>query len=386
MDRRNTLAQAQRDLSKKGAGLGITEIPSRLARIRAAMKSQRLDALLISQSTNIVYATGFTGLNDAENPHVALITPRRATLFLDSRYFETATTQAQSDEWKTVLARHEVKDRVIQALSKTKATRIGLEDSVGYRVFLGWRRGLGGRQVVATHRLVEEVREVKDSAEIARIKTAQVITDEAFAHLLGFIKAGMTEREVAFELEFTLRRLGAEAMAFSPITAAGANGSMPHAMPSDYRIKKGDLLTMDFGAQFQGYKADMTRTICIGRASTRQREIYDLVLAAQQAGIEAVRGGVKCAAVDAAARLIIQTAGYDDQFGHGTGHGVGLDIHELPSLKPISNGVLQTGSIVTIEPGIYLEGEFGVRIEDMVVVGKDSCLNLTASPKELIEL
>ncbi|MCL2491154.1 MAG: aminopeptidase P family protein [Coriobacteriia bacterium] len=358
----------------------------RLSRIRASMKQEGLDALIINYSTNVVYATGFDGIADVENPHIALVTADRAIALIDSRYFEVASGQAAAHNFEVILARHEVRERAVEMIDQLAPVRIGIEDTMGYGQFLKWKEALEGREIVATHRLIEDVREIKDREEIARIEQAQRITDEAFTHMLEFIKPGQTESEVALELEFTLRRLGAEAMAFEPIVAAGANGSMPHAKPGGYRLQIGDLLTMDFGAQFKGYKADMTRTICVGQASALQKEIYAIVLDAQLNAIEAVRAGARSADVDAAARTIIDNAGYGEQFGHGTGHGIGLDVHELPSLKPISEGTIKAGSVTSIEPGIYLEGVLGVRIEDLVVVTDQGYQMLTGSPKELIEL
>jgi Xaa-Pro aminopeptidase len=363
----------------------LTQIPDRLERIRGLMRAKGLDGLIVNFWANVVYVTAFDGISDMENPHVALITKDRAFAFIDSRYFETATAQA-GKRWETVLARHEVQDKAAETIRTLKLKRVGVEDTVGYRTFLAWRRLLKGHQIVATHHLVEAVREVKDLDEIARIATAQSISEEVLAHLLSFIKPGMTEREVAFEIEFKLRQYGAETLAFAPIVAAGANGSLPHAMPSDYRIKKHDFVTLDFGAQYRGYKSDMTRTICVGTATRRQKVIYDLVLKAQCAAVDAASGDKKSAEIDHGARSIIDGAGYSESFGHGTGHGVGLAIHELPSLSPNSKGTVPIGAVVTIEPGIYLPGRLGVRIEDMVVTLKDGSYLLTNAPKELIEL
>jgi len=364
----------------------------RLTRIRARMVELDLDALIINLWSNVVYATGFDGISDIEDPHIALVTADHAIAFIDARYYEVASKQAVADQWEVVLARHEVRERAVETITDIVATdrdtrsRIGIEDTMGYGTFIKWQDELDAYEIVATHRLIEEVREIKDADEIDRIDRAQAITDKVFAQMLEFIKPGMTEQEVALELELALRRAGAEALAFAPIVAAGINGSMPHAMPSDYRIQVGDLITMDFGAQLDGYKSDMTRTICVGPASDRQKEIYGIVAAAQQAGLDAVKADKPAIEVDIAARSVIEEAGFGEQFGHGTGHGVGLVIHEPPSLSPISEGTLKENSLITIEPGIYVEGELGIRIEDLVVVTPEGHRNLTRSPKELIEL
>jgi len=386
MDLRTTFNTIKAEFEQAQDAFGLAMVPSRLARIREAMKDQELDGLIINHWANVVYATGFDGIADIENPHIALITADRAIAFIDSRYYEVASTQAAADQWEVILARHEVRERAVELIEDLSLDRIGIEETMSYVQFLKWREALEPRESAATHRLIEDVREVKDIDEIARIAQAQAIADEAFAHLLEYIKLGMTERQIAFELEFTLRRLGAEALAFPPIVAAGTNGSMAHAKPSDYVLQKGDLVTLDFGAQYGGYKSDMTRTICIGKANDLQKRVYATVLEAQIAALDAIKAGKTYAEVDAAARDIINAAGYEEEFGHGTGHGVGLNIHELPNLSPNSEGVLKVGSVTTTEPGIYIPGELGVRIEDMVVVTKNGSHNLTASPKELIEL
>jgi Xaa-Pro aminopeptidase len=377
---------------------GLTEIPDRLSRIRKRIKEAGLDALIINRSANVVYATGFSGIADEENPHVALITADVAIAFLDSRYYEVASAQAVGAQWEAVLARHEVRAKAIEAIEGLSVQRIGIEDTMSYGQFVRWTEALDTYEIEATHRLVEEVREIKDIDELARIAQAQAIADDAFAYILTFIKQGMTEKEIAFELELALRRRGAEALAFDPIVAAGSSGSMPHAKPSDYRIEKGDLITLDFGAQVDGYKSDMTRTICVGKANNLQKSVYKTVLEAQIAGIAALHATATCDQVDNAARSVIDAAGYGEEFGHGTGHGVGLDIHELPSLKPSSilkpgedakpqsEATLKTGSVVTMEPGIYIPGKLGVRIEDLALVTKGGCHIFTSSPKDLIEL
>lgn len=232
---------------------------------------------------------------------------------------------------------------------------------------------------------LSELRECKTAEEIEKIERAQAIAEAAFEHILGYIHEGVTEREVALELEFFMRRAGATRAAFDIIVAAGASGSVPHAIPSDKPIRRGELVTMDFGAVVDGYHSDMTRTVAIGEVSERQKLVYDTVLRAQKASLAVLKAGLSCVEGDAAARRVIEEAGFGKHFGHGTGHGVGLEIHEEPRLSPrAGEKLLRVGQVVTVEPGIYLPGECGVRIEDMVVITEDGCRNLTQAPKELI--
>ena len=231
---------------------------------------------------------------------------------------------------------------------------------------------------------VNELRRAKNQQEKEKILAAQAIAEKAFDHALGLIREGVTEREVALTLDFFMLRNGAEAVSFETIAVSGKNSSMPHGVPSNKKIEKGDFLTLDFGAVVDGYHSDMTRTVAIGEVSSKQAEIYETVLKAQLASLETLRAGVSCKEADAAARDIIVSAGYGEFFGHGTGHGVGIEIHEQPRLSPKSSQTLIAGDVVTVEPGIYLPGEFGVRIEDMAFITENGFENLTKSPKSLI--
>ncbi len=227
----------------------------------------------------------------------------------------------------------------------------------------------------------------KDKEEITLLRKAQAITEVGFTHILPFLKAGVTEREAALELEFFMRKNGADGVSFEFIVVSGANSSRPHGVPTDKPIQKGDFVTMDFGALYGGYHADMTRTVAIGEVSDEQRFVYETVLKAQKAALSVVCAGVSGKAADAAARDVITAAGFGEYFGHGTGHGVGIEIHEAPRLSPSAPETpLKAGSVVTVEPGIYLPGKYGVRIEDMVLITENGCENLTKSPKELIIL
>ncbi len=230
-----------------------------------------------------------------------------------------------------------------------------------------------------------ELRAIKTADEVEKICQAQALAEEAFAHILDFIGEGVTERQIALELEFYIRRRGAQRMAFDTIVVSGVNGSLPHGIPTDKPVCRGELITMDFGAVVDGYHSDMTRTVALGDVGDEQRYLYNTVLQAQEASLKVLRAGVPCAEGDAAARRVIEAAGYGDCFGHGTGHGVGLEIHEHPRLSPhAGETVLRAGHVVTVEPGIYLAGCCGVRIEDMVCITENDCRNLTRAPKELI--
>lgn len=236
-------------------------------------------------------------------------------------------------------------------------------------------------------RWLSEMRAVKDEHEVALIGQAQRLAETGFEHILPFIRVGATEREVALELEFFLRRQGAQRVAFDFIVVSGANSSLPHGIPSDKPIERGDFVTMDFGVVIDGYHSDMTRTVAVGAVTDEQRHVYDTVLKAQLASLAVLKAGLPCVQGDAAARDIIAAAGYGECFGHGTGHGVGVQIHEGPNLSPrAGDRLLQPGNIVTVEPGIYLEGRFGVRIEDMALITETGCRDLTHCPKELMIL
>jgi len=241
-----------------------------------------------------------------------------------------------------------------------------------------------GKKPKPFSKTIKNPRRIKDKEEIRKIAQAEELGDRAFSYILDFIKAGKSEKEVAVELEFFMRRNGASKLSFDTICASGVRSAMPHGVASDKIIEKGDFVTLDFGCVLDGYCSDMTRTVVVGKATQRQKEIYEIVLKAQKSALDIVKAGILCKTADKVARDIIDNAGYKDNFGHGTGHSVGIEIHELPSLSPKSEDILEVGNVVSVEPGIYIEDFGGVRIEDLVQIMPDGIENLTKSKKNLL--
>jgi len=354
---------------------------SRLEKVRAAMAEAQLDALLVGRPENRAYLSGFTG-----SAGLLLITQQDAYLITDFRYVEQASVEAPA--FKVCRSDTTPAELVGKLCQDAGVRRLGFEgDFVTVDDFQTYRKALPDQELLSATGLVEKLRMIKDAEEQALMRRAAAITDEAFRHILGFIRPGVTERDVAMELEFTIRRLGAQGLAFETIVASGPRSSLPHGQPTDRVIEEGDLVTLDFGARYQDYCSDMTRTVMVGEPSAKQREIYEIVLEAQQRGVAACRPGITGKELDEVCRSYIREKGYGGHFGHGTGHGVGRFIHEGPRVSTRGEqDVLQPGMVVTIEPGIYLPGWGGVRIEDMVLVTETGCEVLSRSPKELIIL
>ena len=351
----------------------------RLSRLRDFLRAKKLDAVIVTNPKNRRYLSGFTGSSG-----YLLITCTKAKLITDFRYLAQAGDQAKLFE----IIRHGANplDTVAKEVCGAAVRRIGFEsDHLTFSAYDSLRKLLKDIELQPVQ--LNDLRMIKDAGEIALIKTAVEIADAAFSHVLSWLRPGLTEIAVAAELEFAMRRQGAEKPAFDTIVASGVRGALPHGIASDKVIAAGDLVTMDFGAVYQGYHSDITRTVCIGRASARQREIYHIVLSAQLAGVKAVQAGRTGKEVDAVSRQVITEAGYGEYFGHGLGHGVGLAIHEAPALSPGKTEiVLAERMLVTVEPGIYLPDWGGVRIEDTVVVNHAGCDILTASSKEFVEI
>ncbi len=359
------------------------DVASRLPRLLDLLPGAGCDALVVSTPSNVRYLTGFTG-----SAAVVLVKADETVLVTDGRY---ASQSAEELEAAGVGARIEVGLPPAQEQALTEAAagleRVGLEAAS-----VSWARQrrlaaevFGQAELVATEGLVESLRLVKDEGELAAMQRAAAIADAALARVRPLLAEGVTEAEVANALDFEMRALGATRPSFETIVAAGPNGAKPHARPSRRALEAGELVVMDFGALFEGYCSDMTRTLCPGRPpSATLGRMVEVVAASQAAGLAAVRAGVAASEVDSACRTVIADAGWADAFLHGTGHGVGLDIHEGPPLGPTSTARLLAGSVITVEPGVYLPGHGGVRIEDMVVVTGEGCRALTSSPRDLM--
>lgn len=345
------------------------------------MKEKHADAILVSDGNNMRYLSGFRGATG-----YLYISEKRRVLLTDSRYTIMAKEEAQAFEILDPGKRSygECLNELMEADGVKKA---GFEDRyLLYSSFAGLQKACKERLTIPLEGSLDLLRCVKTKEEIEDLRMAEAIGDQTFSHMLDVLKPGMTELEAAAELEYFMKTHGAENLSFETIMASGIHSSMPHAMPSHKKIEKGDFVTMDFGCKYHGYCSDMTRTVVVGKANEKQKEIYRIVLEAQLAGLEAVRSGKRGCDVDKVSRDIIAKAGYGDCFGHGLGHSVGLFIHEEPRLSPSCKTILQENVIETVEPGIYVPGFGGVRIEDMVVVKNGKCDNLAHSPKELIEL
>jgi len=349
----------------------------RLTKLREALAAEGLDAILITQPENRRYLSGFTG-----SAGVLLISQDQAVLATDFRYYEQVEKQAPdfrlakiTDKFKTLLP---------ELVQQVGAKRVGFE-SVHLTVdqHQEWQEVAEGFELVPTRELVEGMRAVKDEDELGKIKQAIALADQAFAHIVSFIEPGMTEKEVAWELEVFMRTRGAEKLAFDIIVASGPNGAMPHATVSERVIRAGEPVVMDMGARIDGYNSDLTRTVCAGRPDGKFREIYDIVLEAQRAAEQRVRPGMTGKQADAIARQVIEEAGYGDNYGHGLGHGVGLAVHEKPGVGRLSEDVLEPGMVFTVEPGIYLTDWGGVRVEDIVVMREDGVEVLTRASKDV---
>jgi Xaa-Pro aminopeptidase len=361
--------------------------PSRAQRLASELAGLTLDALLVETLIDVRYLTGFTGSHG-----LALIVGGQAHeelgphRFLSDFRYATQSAEQVSREFE----REIVKDDLIEALSTTltaHAGRLGFEEaSLTVKEHRRLAELLGDSwELVPCTGLVQGLRAVKDEGEIARIRAASELADEALRTVLEGGLVRRTEREVALELELQMRRLGAQAPSFATIVAAGPHGALPHAQPRDRQIPRDVLVTIDWGALLEGYCSDCTRTYATGESLPAQaRDVYELVLSAEQAGLAAVKAGPNGREVDAVARQVIERAGYGEHFGHGLGHGVGLEIHEAPRLsRTASDEPLRAGNIVTVEPGVYLPDVLGVRIEDLVVVREDTHEVLTSLPKEL---
>ena len=359
---------------------------ARLAAVRTWLESHdEVDGLLLVRQESLEdydlrYLTGFTG-----SSAFAIVTARRTLLLTDVRYVEQAAQQCRG--WCVRRHGRPVAPALAEALRDAGVRRLAFEPA-GLTVAL-WhelRDGLPDTALEPAAGVVTALRARKDASEVDAIAHACAVSDAAFGQLLPELRAGARERDVARRLEHLLYRNGADAIAFESVVASGPNAALPHARPGPRALAPGDLIVFDFGARIDGYCADITRTVVLGPASAAQRRLYETVRGVQAAAVAAVRAGARCADLDAAAKRAIRDAGYGEYPTHSLGHGVGLAIHEGPALRPGNDALLAAGEVVTVEPGIYLPGFGGVRIEDTVVVEERGCRVLTGTPRELLEL
>ena len=347
-----------------------------LEKLRAKMAGEGLDALVLFSPVNIRYLSRFHCTDGA-----AVVTKRSAVLFTDSRYIEAARSQCDELAVELFDRDHALTAAVRAAVAGCGA--VGAEGTLAHSEWLRWEKELGV-ELRPAEGLLSALRAVKEPFELESITAAQRIAETALDEVLRILRPGMTERELAAELTYRMLLHGGEGNSFDPIAITGRKTSMPHGVPGDEVIRDGDFVTMDFGCLKNGYCSDMTRTVAVGSATEEMRRVYDTVLRAQRAGIAAARAGVTGAAVHNAGAAVIDEAGYGAFFGHGFGHSVGLEIHEKPTASPANDKPLPAGAVITAEPGIYLPGRFGVRIEDMICLTEEGSVNLTRAPKELI--
>ncbi len=357
---------------------------NKLAKLRKKMKENNIDGLIVAKKENRRYLSGFTGTAGA-----LLITDQDNLLITDFRYVNQAGQQ--SPDFSLVTISKNLTQTLVEQIETLSLNNIGYEEDFwtcsDYQALtekLNEKLASNNKiELVSASQLIKDLRIIKDEHELALIQKAVTLTDQAFAHILKMVKPGISELEVAIELEFYMRRLGASGPSFDYIVASGKRGSLPHGVATEKRIEPGELVTIDFGCVYQGYYSDMTRNFIFGQPDKKQSEIYQLVLTAQETALQKLQVGMSCQEVDSLARDVINKANYGQYFGHGLGHGVGLNIHEAPTLSPIGTGALEEGMIITIEPGIYIADWGGVRIEDMVLVKQDSSTILTKTSKQL---
>lgn len=349
----------------------------RLQRLRKMLEEKNVDGMLITSSSNLRYMTNFTGTAGA-----AVISLTDAKFITDFRYTDQASEQVK--EFDIVRHRVPMIEEVAKQTEKMKIQRLGFEqDYVTYSRYHAYKKALKA-ELVPVSGLIEQLRMMKDEEEIAMIKQAAEIADAAFEHIVAHIRPGVKELDIANELEFFMRKKGASSSSFDTIVASGFRSCLPHGVASEKRIEAGELVTLDFGAYFRGYCSDITRTVAVGELSDELKRIYTIVKEAQERGVEGIKAGMSGKQADALTRDYISEKGYGEYFGHSTGHGIGLEIHEGPTLSVKSETVLKPGMVVTVEPGIYLPGVGGVRIEDDVLITETGNDVLTKATKELL--
>ena len=351
-----------------------------IERIRQELSRQKYGAMLITDAANRLFATGFRSSDGA-----LLVTEDKVFFYTDSRYFEAAEAAITDANVLQVTADTPYSALIAAALDECGIASLGFEDgTTTYAKYLEWQNKLGC-QLIPIEKTLSSMRAVKSADDLAHMKKAQRIAEKSFEEILPLVNSGISEKELAAELLFRFLKNGAADKAFDTIVVSGPKSSMPHGIPENVRIGKG-FLTIDFGVRLDDWCSDTTRTVCIGQPDEEMVRVYDTVLKAQEAGIKAVRAGKPASEVDAGARAVIENDGYGEYFGHGFGHGLGLEVHEEPRVSKSSECILPAGAVISAEPGIYLPGRFGVRVEDVVYVKEDGCENITKLPKKLLIL
>ncbi len=344
-----------------------------------SLLGEQVDGLLLTSRYSRHYGAEF---DIAEG--VALVTKKGCRYYTDSRYIESAQKGIRGFEVLMVDRAHPYSEQLNAAIAAFGVTTLGYEEAYLTVAELQTYEKKLNAKLIPMHDKISGFRAVKEPWELAHMRNAQAIADKAFSEICTRIQVGMTEKELQAELIYCLYKNGGDGLSFDPIVVSGPNTSLPHGVATDRVISAGDFITMDFGVLYNGYCSDMTRTVAVGYATEEMQTVYNTVLNAQLAGIDATRAGVKGKDIDAAARKVIEDAGYGDYFGHGYGHSLGLEVHEAPNCSPSSETVMEAGVVSSAEPGIYLPGKFGVRIEDVVILTADGCENITKSPKNLI--
>ena len=348
--------------------------------IQQAVANSSCDAMLITGEANRRYATGFRSTAGE-----VLVTKDEAWFFVDSRYIEAAEEQIKGCKVLQVDRRSDYAAKINEIMNERGLKSLGFEDQVMTYADYNWFKEKLEAELIPSQKILSDLRAVKSPEELELMKTAQRIAEEAFHQILGIISTDITETQLASELTHRMKLLGAEGCSFEPIIVSGEHSSIPHGEAEDVKLKKGFLI-MDFGAKYKGYCSDTTRTLCIGKPTDEMRHVYDTVLEAQLAGIAAAKAGVTGDSIDKAARDIIYNNGYKGAFGHAFGHSLGIDIHENPNAAPGVTEIIPAGAVISAEPGIYLKGKFGVRIEDVLHITENGSENLTNLRKDLIIL
>ena len=352
----------------------------RIEALRRRLDQLHVPAMLVTNPVNVAYLTGFTGTLG-----YLLVSAKNTYLLTDFRYLEQAGIQAKHCEIVDVCS--SAWKRTADLLQGEGINALAVEgDHVIVETFEKMKVAMAGISLDFRASPVNVLRNVKSASEVAAIAAAVGLADQAFAHILSFIKPGVRERELALELEFFMRKQGASGLSFDMIVASGYRSALPHGVASDKRLELGDAVVMDFGCILAGYCSDLSRTVFVGQASGKQKKVYEAVLSAQCSALSNICAGMTGREADAFAREVLAGYGYGEHFGHGLGHGLGREIHEGPRLSPAGEEVLAAGMVVTVEPGVYINGEFGIRIEDVVVIEEDGVRNLTSCSKELFSL